>query len=115
MRKVLLTWQSAIVVAGLVLGCGQPTPPPQTNSPTEDAASYLLTAEPPGAKGVLAVRKEAKDGEPITIVGRVGGNRKPLLEGRAAFTIVDSSFKPCNERDGDTCETPWDYCCESAK
>jgi hypothetical protein len=26
---------------------------------------------------------------------------------------VDASLKPCNEIPGDTCETPWDYCCEA--
>jgi hypothetical protein len=30
----------------------------------------------------------------------------------AAFSIVDRSLTPCNELPGDTCKTPWDYCCE---
>ena len=32
---------------------------------------------------------------------------------RAAFLIVDRSLVPCNERHGDGCETPWDYCCDT--
>ena len=34
-------------------------------------------------------------------------------QGCAAFSIVDRSLKPCNEIEGDTCKTPWDYCCEA--
>lgn len=88
-----------------------------SSSSTQGAAAisgqsnYLLPTEPDGAKGVIAVRKDSKDGDEITIVGRVGGSVKPVVEGRAAFTIVDLSLVPCNEMAGDTCPTPWDYCC----
>jgi hypothetical protein len=61
---------------------------------------------------VLEVRKQANDGDEVLILGRVGGSRKPLVAGRAAFTIVDPSLKACNELPGDTCPYPWDYCCE---
>ena len=61
---------------------------------------------------MLAVRQESKDGEDVVIVGRIGGSRKPFT-GRAAFTIVDDSIKPCNEIGDDACPTPWDYCCVS--
>ena len=49
----------------------------------------------------------------MLIVGRVGGSAKPLVAGRAAFTIVDLSLTPCNEKAGDECPTPWDYCCDA--
>ena len=51
----------------------------------------------------------------MTLVGRIGGEEEPMIEGLAAFTIVDPSLKACSDIPGDNCETPWDYCCESAK
>jgi hypothetical protein len=27
--------------------------------------------------------------------------------------IVDPSLVPCSERAGDSCPTPWDYCCDT--
>jgi len=68
-----------------------------------------LSAEPADAKGVIQVREQAKDGDAIVVIGRVGGSKEPCVKGRAAFTIVDPSYQSCDER-GETCETPWDYC-----
>src|ERR1019366_2624954 len=59
--------------------------------------------------GVIQVREQAKEGDAVVIVGRVGGSREPCVKGRAAFTIVDPSYLSCDEN-GETCETPWDYC-----
>ena len=53
-----------------------------------------------------ARRDSENDGE-ITVRGRIGGEEKPFVDGLAAFTIVDTKLKPCEEG----CETPWDYCC----
>jgi hypothetical protein len=72
---------------------------------------FLLKEEPKDAADVLAVRKNAKDQEEVVVVGRVGGRVNPWVKGSAVFSIVDRSLKPCNEIPGDTCETPWDYCC----
>ena len=37
----------------------------------------------------------------------------PWIEGQAAFLVVDTSLKPCNEMHDDGCKTPWDYCCDA--
>jgi len=75
----------------------------------------LLAEEPPGAKEVLNVKQAAKDGDDVLMVGRIGGSKKPFLEGLAGFTIVDRALKSCSDRPGDDCPTPWDYCCEDPK
>jgi hypothetical protein len=75
--------------------------------------AYLLAEQPKDADDVGAVRKEAKDQDEVTIVGRIGGRKNPWIKGAAAFSIVDRALKPCNEIEGDTCKTPWDYCCEA--
>ena len=102
-------------LVGLVLvGCTKTEPEPKTPldpKASEDAkAKYLLASEPAGAKGVIDVRKTAKDGEEVVVVGRIGGSKAPFT-GRAAFEIVDPSFVPCNEKDEpEDSETPWDFC-----
>lgn len=99
--------------AGLALlaigigGCSQ-SPPPKI-----PASSVLLPSKPDGALSVIQARKEAKDKQPIVIVGRIGGDPKPFVDGLAAFSIIDLELKPCSEEEG--CPTPWDYCCDLDK
>jgi hypothetical protein len=116
--NVTVTVFSMALVA-LTTGCQRPRqgPAPSASGPSATGLSkdkHVLADEPGGAKHIFALREEAsqvKDGEEIVVVGRIGGSKKPFT-GRASFTIVDASLKPCNELEGDTCEEPWDYCCE---
>lgn len=111
---------AASVLALLLAGCSQaptsePTAEPTTvnvSAPSSDNA-LLLKSEPAKSQTVIAARKEAKDGDPIVVTGRIGGDVDPWIEGRAAFSIVDQTLIPCNERPGDDCKTPWDYCCDT--
>lgn len=78
------------------------------------AETDIISSEAPEkALDVVAARKNAKNGEQISVVGRIGGRKNPWIKGAAAFSIADRSLKACNERDDDACKTPWDYCCES--
>lgn len=96
-------------------GCNNSPKQPANSTDTKPDATYLFTAEPAGAKGVKDARVAAKDAEEVTVVGRIGGDEKPWVEGQAAFLIVDTSLKPCNERPGDDCPVPWDYCCDAGE
>lgn len=104
----------AVVVATSIFtsGCGRDAgrSPTAAQSSASPSTAYLLTAEPAHGEGVKAVRAKAKDNDEVTVVGRVGGDAKPWIEGVAAFTIVDPEVKPCPEQEG--CPTPWDYCCD---
>jgi hypothetical protein len=115
MNRTFLFGLVGLIAAVVIIGCTKTEPAPK-NSPdpkaSEEAkAKYLLASEPASAKGVKEVKQQAKDGDEVVVVGRIGGSVKPFT-GRAAFTIVDVSFKPCNEIEGDNCQTPWDYCCD---
>jgi len=117
------TFALAALLGVVTLGCQRAAPPTQPEKKGNGGAAaaaglsrakHLLGEEPKGAQHVFALRKQAadaKDGEEIAVVGRIGGSTKPFT-GRASFTIVDASLKPCNELEGDTCTSPWDYCCE---
>ena len=92
----------------LVAGCGQGDKPnPVGGGATLDRSKYVAASEPAGARGVVEVRKEAKDGDEVVVVGRIGGSKTPFT-GRAAFTIVDPSLKCCDDK-GEQGETPWDF------
>ena len=85
---------------------------PQTKATTIIPAG-MITKGPATGTGVAAAKLTAKQGETITIVGRIGGSEDPFVADRAVFTIVDPSLKSCADAgDPDHCETPWDYCCE---
>jgi hypothetical protein len=109
-RQMLL---ASIALTASCAGCGADSAANLGNKPSDAAAKYRLSDEPTAAKSVIDARGSAKDGDEVTLVGRIGGSASPFVAGRAMFTIVDTSFVPCNEREGDTCEQPWDYCCDT--
>lgn len=102
----------------ILCGCGQSASSPSGGGAAGGSAAqekFLLQDEPADGRDVIAAREVAKDGDEIVIVGRVGGSVDPWVADRAAFSIVDRSLIPCSEREGDTCPTPWDYCCDLDK
>ena len=113
MKSLLVGGQAALVIvlASSVisqLGC--------SSSPSANAAAenkYVLKEEPLDAIDVLDARSDAKNEEDVVVVGRIGGSTDPWTKGLAAFSMVDRSLTPCSEMEGDTCPTPWDYCCEA--
>jgi hypothetical protein len=109
MTRTLSLCLLAFPLAALLLaGCSDSDVPAGSlsDTPARSAADpYRLAEEPPGARGVLEIRKECQNGDEVTVVGRIAGSEEPLVKGRAAFTIVDLSLEPCE------CEEPWVYCC----
>jgi hypothetical protein len=105
-------WSGLVGICLIVVGCsGEKKPPTGEDSGAEELGrQYLLAEEPAGAKGVLEVHKQAKDGDVVVIIGRIGGRKKPITDDRAFFTIVDPSLKACNEKGDQDTETPWDFC-----
>lgn len=101
-----------LVVAGSFVGCGSQATT-TNDKPSAEGTAYRLSSEPADAKGVKEVREIAKSDEEVTLVGRIGGDTSPWVDGQAAFLIVDPALKPCNEKGDDACEAPWDYCCDS--
>ncbi|PQO45992.1 hypothetical protein [Blastopirellula marina] len=87
----------------------------EPTGPSAAGAAYVLAEEPTGAIGVAEARDKAEDEKEVIVVGRIGGSSNPWIENRAAFSLVDQSLKACSDIEGDACETPWDYCCETDK
>jgi hypothetical protein len=114
MNRSSVTWYGTIVVVAmaiLTVALVAVSVAEQKSSNTSD--KYVLKDEPKEAADVIATREKVKDKEDIVVVGRIGGRPNPWVKGAAAFSIVDTSLKACNEIPGDKCKTPWDYCCEA--
>ena len=110
---------SALATVCLLASCGKKETSESTATPVATAPSselqLVLAATPAGdAQEIHLVRATAKPGDEITIVGKIMGNVKPFIDGRAAFTVADPTIiTPCNENPDDECDTPWDACCDS--
>jgi hypothetical protein len=90
--------------------------PPKTNAPAAATLpqGLILTAAPANAQSITEAKATAKPGDTVTIHGRIGGSDEPFIARRAVFTVVDASMPACSDNPGDSCKTPWDYCCEDS-
>ncbi|MGB0716324.1 MAG: hypothetical protein ACPGXK_10625 [Phycisphaerae bacterium] len=75
-------------------------------------AGLLVSQNLPNPKSVAEVKADATITGDVVIAGRIGGNKQPFVEGLAMFMLADNVMKTCDEKHGDACPTPWDYCCE---
>jgi hypothetical protein len=108
MYRALVLFPVIIASALAATGCGSS---PAANIKTVDA-KYHLADEPADAVEILDAKEQAKDGEPVVVVGRVGGGVKPWIDGRAAFLLVDTRILPtCNE--GEKCDENCPSCAEA--
>ena len=98
----------AVITLLIVVGCNNEE---QVTKPAMDGTPYLLSSQPTDVLQVKQFLEQAKDGDQVAVVGRIGGEPNPWVKGLAMFTIVDNSLIPCNEIPEDQCPTPWDYCC----
>ena len=109
--RICASFSSCALLAFTMAACdGAAAPQSKT---TAIIPAGMITKGPAAGTGVTAAKLTAKQGETITVVGRIGGSEDPFVADRAVFTIVDPSLKSCADAgDPDHCETPWDYCCE---
>lgn len=90
--------------------CGEGDETPSSSDPAALLGSFWLETAPEDASEVLTVRQEARSGDEVALVGRI----RDYNPAQALFTLADRSLVPCNERRGNSCQTPWDYCSEEA-
>jgi hypothetical protein len=110
---------TTIIIASVCLLASCKQESGQAAAPTAEkpgAALSEVLAKVPAAepKAIHTIRKSAEPGDEITISGRIMGHDSPFVDGRAVFILGDPELlTPCNELPGDSCETPWDVCCET--
>jgi hypothetical protein len=74
--------------------------------------SLFLKESPATAENVGELKKKAKEGEEIVVRGQIGGQAKDVFNaGRAVMMLADMKLVSCDKTPGETCATPWDFCC----
>lgn len=111
MRLVVMS--GAMVVAFCVAGgCAKTDATESAGGAASPLAESVLTqTKPEGALPVVESREKSKDGDEVVVIGQVGGEEKPFVDGVAVFSLVDLSLPACTEG----CPTPWDFCCDTDK
>jgi uncharacterized lipoprotein YajG len=106
-----------LATAAILASCekNETTAAAPTASAPSAALNVVLAAAPTGEpKPIHLIRATAKPGDAITVSGKIMGNEKPFVDGRAAFILGDTEvLTACNEDPADRCTTPWDVCCDS--
>ena len=78
-------------------------------------AIFLADAPNKEVSNVSTLKATAKEGDTVAIKVVVGGRDKIYVPNRAVFTVIDAKLNnPCTS-EGDSCPTPWDYCCTPAE
>jgi hypothetical protein len=116
-EKLMIRCNLTLACAALLTafaGCSSKTAVEKSQAasqPSAAGAKYLLSAAPADPQDVTAVLDAAENGQDVVVVGRIGGDHNPWVDGLAAFKLVDRSLAACTDIPGDNCPTPWDYCC----
>ncbi|MDX1564738.1 MAG: hypothetical protein R3236_04985 [Phycisphaeraceae bacterium] len=106
-------------------GCGSESDKPKSGQANSSAASQKESALPadlfldqkPEEKpaSVSEIKKSAKEGDSVVMKVVVGGREKPFVSNRAIMTVVSADLENQCTEPGDSCKTPWDYCCAAPK
>jgi hypothetical protein len=76
---------------------------------------FFLTTSPGEPVAVQQLKTEAQPGDEAIVRVVVGGEKNVFVADRAIVKVIDASVKnPCLAP-GDSCPTPWDYCCTLAE
>ena len=115
----LIKTAAAAVALTLLASCGEEKSADNNNNNDKKGdssafpASLIADAPIADAKSVVAARADGKPGEAIVLRGKVGGKKTPLSDKAAIFVLADEKeITSCDDIPGDSCPTPWDYCCE---
>jgi len=99
-----LRWFSiGILPLMLLVGCNPVGTPSLGETSNMEGSKYQLKEDPKGAMSVIEARISKETD--VVVVGRIGGDSKPLNPGKAIATLIDLKFPVTDE-----CESPWDFC-----
>ena len=72
--------------------------------------------ERPATENMLTeIKRDSMVGEKVVFEARVGGRAEPFIDGMAIFIAADPRLVSCDQRPGDYCTVPQDYCCENGE
>ena len=70
--------------------------------------AFYLETPPSGAVEVAALRS-LESGSTVTVRGDIQDFAP--VGGKAVLSLYDHALLSCDEKPGDQCQTPWDFCC----
>jgi len=113
--RLLIT--TTLLTSALLFGCEAKTTEQSPATAAAPAASIpdstFMKERPTDVSNLIEAKKNAKVGESVTFLVRIGGRVKPFMTNQAIFVVADPSLKSCElMADDDHCSVPWDYCCE---
>lgn len=117
MKKTSLLLTAAAFAVSLLSACKDSgdggTPDASGTDAAVDPAisAVFVDTEPADAVIVSELRKTAKPGDTVTLVGKIAGAKTPFTEGFATAVVSDIALETCELIPGDECPTPWDACC----
>ena len=85
---------------------------PATES-TSIPASFFTTVRPADVPFLNEVKTDARPGDEVVFLARIGGRIEPFVQDLAMFITADPSLQSCEiKSEEDYCPVPQDYCCE---
>ncbi|MAJ46066.1 MAG: hypothetical protein CBC35_02050 [Planctomycetes bacterium TMED75] len=75
-------------------------------------ASTFVNVRPEGSVMLADIKASGNVGDKVVVEARVGGRATPFVDGSAMFIAADPRLVSCDQRPGDHCKIPYDYCCE---
>ena len=114
--KIAMLAMFGVALAALT-ACDKPKPSETTASTNADAIpkKVFLSKRPADAPMLREVKASSQVGDQVVFEARVGGRMDPFVEGMAIFLTADPRLISCDQRPGDNCPVPYDYCCEDAE
>ncbi len=73
--------------------------------------TLFLTAAPQGVRSMADLKANAKEGDEVAVRAVIGGRKDAFVANRAVMTVVAADVTNACLAEGDSCATPWDYCC----
>ena len=114
------TFVCAALAMSMMIGCdGSDEADPSSNTGGEPTASLpaglLLASAPAEPVAVKQLKAQAQAGDEVTMRVVVGGEVNVFVPGRAIMKVIDTEMDNLCLNPGDSCKTPWDYCCATAE
>ena len=101
----------------LSIGCGKENSNQGTQASSSTGnvipASIFLSERPSDSTMLTDIKANGNVGDSVVVEARVGGRAEPFVDGLAMFVAADPRLVSCDQRPGDHCKIPHDYCCES--
>ena len=111
-----LTLSLALCLTAGLVACSEPAASADQPATEPLPAGLGLAAPPADAVRVPQAKASAREGDTVVVRGRVGGERDPIVPGRASLRLADTeAIAACDTRPDDGCKIPWDYCCEPSE